>query len=145
MRKLCYFGTPIHRSPIKRAVQGTSVDYEFTLNEYDQPVAEFSMGFETLGHWLSEEVGDNQHRIEELLRIIQQLEQHRLNSHELFGKNFHGHINQDEVKIFSLALDGTVDEELPENTQLYDDELSAACGLQDFKHALLNWQAFVTQ
>jgi len=121
------------------------VDYEFTLDEYDQPVAEFSMRFEALGRWLSEELGSDQQRIEELLDIIRQLEQQRLNSRELFGKDFQLSINSHEVKVFALALESTVDEELPENTKLYDDELYAACGLQDFKHALLSWQDFVAE
>ena len=119
------------------------MDYEFSLDEYDRPIAEFSMGFEALGRWLSEELGNDQLLIEELLDIIQQLEQQRVNDRLLFGENFQLAINQHEVTVTALALDGEPAQELPEDTRLYDDELYASCGLPDFKQALLSWQVFV--
>jgi len=122
------------------------VDYEFTLDGSDRPVARFSMGFEALGRWFSEELGSNQQLIEELLDIIQQLEQHNINNnHQLSGKDFQLCINQDEVKVSTLKLEGSEDEVLPENTRIYNDELNSGCGLQDFKYVLLSWQEFVTE
>lgn len=130
-----------------------AMDYEFTLDEYDRPIAEFSMGFEALGRWLTEELGADQHNIDDLLDIIIQLEQKRIGSRQLFGEDSKLVIDREQVEVMALALeidDSDVDGEdsdnsptLPENTRLYDDESYAHCGLQDFKQALLSWQAFV--
>lgn len=125
------------------------MDYEFTLDEYDRPIAEFSMGFEALGRWLTEELGSEQHNIDDLLDIIIQLEQKRINSRQLFGEDSKLLIDQEQVEVMALALEIGDDEDsddkpaLPENTRLYDDESYANCGLQDFKQALLSWQEFV--
>ncbi|MFT5690890.1 MAG: hypothetical protein ACI92E_000213 [Oceanicoccus sp.] len=127
------------------------MDYEFTLDEYDRPIAEFSMGFEALGRWLTEELGSEQHNIDDLLDIVIQLEQKRITSRQLFGEDSKLVIDQDQVEVMALALEIERDEEsdnvqtLPENTRLYDDESYAHCGLQDFKQALLSWQEFVQE
>lgn len=120
------------------------MDYEFTLDEYDRPIAEFSSGFEAFGRWFSEQLSD-QHAIVELLEIIQQLEQQRISSRQIFSSDSHLLLAQDDVEVKALALDGEYEEELPENTQLYDDEAYANCGLPDFKDALIAWQKFVDE
>ena len=43
--------------------------YEFTLDRYNQPIAEFSSGFEALDRWFSEQLKDEQ-AIAELISII---------------------------------------------------------------------------
>lgn len=118
------------------------MDYEFTLDEYDRPSALFSSGFEALGRWFTEELS-NHEMINELLDIVEQLEQHRIQRRQLFGRDSHLDIDQDEVTVTASALDSDIQEEIPEGTRLYDDEANASCGLQDFKQALLGWQAFV--
>ncbi|MEH6556896.1 MAG: YacL family protein [Oceanicoccus sp.] len=118
------------------------MDYEFTLDEYDRPVAIFSSGFEALGRWFTEELNDHEF-IHELLSIVEQLEQHRIQRRQLFGSDSHLDIDQDEVTVTATALGSDADEDLPEGTRLYDDESVASCGLQDFKQVLLSWQDFV--
>jgi uncharacterized protein len=118
------------------------MDYEFTLDEYDRPVAIFSSGCEALGRWFTEEL-TNHALIEELLGIAEQLEQRRIQRRQLFGNDSQLDIDQDEVIITASALGSDAHEEIPEGTRLYDDEAQASCGLQDFKQALLAWQAFV--
>jgi uncharacterized protein len=119
------------------------VDYEFTLDEYDEPVAKFSIGHEAIGRWLSEELSNNQLLISELLDNIRRLEQRDINQHHVKGHKFQLRLSRDQIEVIGLALDIDVDEELPENTNLYDQELYAECGLQDFKQAVLSWQGFV--
>ena len=63
------------------------MDYEFTLDEYDRPIAEFSMGFEAIGRWFSEELGRDQHPIDGLLDIVTQIEKKRVSSRQLFGED----------------------------------------------------------
>jgi uncharacterized protein YacL (UPF0231 family) len=118
------------------------MDYEFTLDEYDRPVAIFSSGFEALGRWFTEELNDHE-LIHELLGVVEHLEQQRIQRRQLFGRDSQLDIDQDEVTVTATALGSDAYEELPEGTRLYDDEAAASCGLQDFKQALLSWQDFV--
>ncbi|WP_019531377.1 YacL family protein [Dasania marina] len=121
------------------------MDYEFTLDEYDRPVAEFSSGFEALGRWLSEEVGSDEQQLQELLDIIEQLQQQRITSRQLFGRDAQLTLNHNEVEAVALALSEDADYELPEDTQLYKDESEASCGLLDFKEAVLAWQKYIAE
>lgn len=119
------------------------MDYEFTIDDYNKPVARFSIGHEALGRWLTEELCGNNIAIAELLDCVRQLEQHEILQHQVVGKEFQLRLNREYIEVIALALDFDVDEELPENTSLYDQESYAECGIQDFKQALLDWQTFV--
>jgi uncharacterized protein YacL (UPF0231 family) len=52
-------------------------------------------------------------------------------------------MNQEGVEVVALSLGLEIDEELPENTNIYDDESHAECGLEDFQEALISWQEFI--
>jgi uncharacterized protein YacL (UPF0231 family) len=101
------------------------MDYEYTIDEYGQLNAHFSIGYEALGI------------------CIDQLEHRKKSSFHLEGKEFQLRLNYDGVEVVALALGIDVDEALPENTNLYDQESFSECGLQDFKQAVLMWQEFV--
>ena len=118
------------------------MDYEFILDEYDRPTAIFSSSFEALGRWFSEEL-INHDSIEELLDIVEQLELQRIQRRQLFSNDSQLEIDHDEVVVSAMALTVGHDQPLPEDTQLYDDESYASCGLPDFKEALLAWQDFI--
>lgn len=120
------------------------MDYEFTLDEYDRPFAEFQVGFEAIGRWFTEELID-QHAIAELLAAIEQLEQHRIRRRELFSSDSHLLLTHEGIEVKSLVLDSEFEQELPEDTQLYDDEAYAHCGLPDFKDALVAWLHFLNE
>ncbi len=119
------------------------MDYDFTFDEYDKPVAEFSMGHEAIGSWFSEELGSNQQRIEELIDIVDQLVHRRIQQRQVEGTEYQLKLNQEEVEVRALSLELEIDEELPEDTNLYDDESFAECGLEDFQQALISWQEFI--
>jgi len=119
------------------------VDYDFTFDEYDKPIAEFSMGHEAIGSWFNDELGANQQRIEELVDIIEQLLSHRIQQRQVDGTEYQLRMNQEDVEVVALSLGLEVDEELPENTNLYDDESYAECGLEDFQQVLISWQEFI--
>lgn len=120
------------------------VDYQFSYDEQIRPAAKFSLGHEALGRWFSEELCDNRQAIEELLAVVTRLEHKRIGRHQLVGAEFQLRINPDEVEVIALSLNLDVDEALPEDTHLYNEESYAECGLQDFKQVLLSWQAFVS-
>ena len=120
------------------------MDYEFCYDLLGQPVARFSMGHEAIGRWFSEELGPDLQRINELLSIIEQIELRGISRRQLIGSEFELHIDINEVEIFAQALDFDNNEELPEDTNLYDEESRSGCGLPDFKQALLSWKTFVS-
>lgn len=119
------------------------MDYEFSFDEYDKPVAEFSMGHEAMGSWFSDELGANKQRIEELIEIIDQLINRRIEQRLIEGTEYQLRLNQEDAEVRALSLDIDIDEELPENTNLYDEESFSECGLEDFQQALQSWQEFI--
>lgn len=119
------------------------MDYDFTFDEYDKPIAEFSMGHEAIGSWLSDELGANQQRIEEIIEILDQLANRRIQQRQIEGTEYQLRMNQEDIEVIALSLELAVDEELPEDTSLYDEESYAECGLEDFQQALISWQEFI--
>ncbi len=120
------------------------MDYDFTFDEYDKPIAEFSMGHEAIGSWFNDELGTNQQRIEELVDILEQLVSRRIQQRQVDGTEYQLRMNQEDVEVRALSLGMEVDdEELPENTNLYDNESYAECGLEDFQQVLISWQEFI--
>lgn len=119
------------------------MDYDFSFDEYDKPIAEFSMGHEAMGSWFSDELGKNQQQIEELLDIIDQLLHRRIQQRKIEGTEFQLRLNQEEAEVRALSLNLDIDEELPEDTNLYDEELFSDCGLEDFQEVLSSWQEFI--
>lgn len=116
------------------------MDYEFSINIIDQPIAEFSMGHEAFGHWLSEELGNNTQKIADLLSSIEQLELRNITQKKYTGVDLQLVLDQDDAEISGL-FDG-MDDDIPEETNFSEDDTSAACGLLDLKHAVLSWQEF---
>lgn len=127
------------------------MDYEFTLDEYDRPIAEFSMGFEAIGKWFSQEIGSDEQRLNDLLDIVNQLSLRRVHERQLFGIELQLSINQQNVEIMPLDMDNNQQlsdieqTQAEQGTQLYNDESYSACGLPDFEQALVAWQEFIEQ
>jgi len=119
------------------------MDYEYTIDEFGKLSAQFSIGYEAMGLWFNEEIESNQALMSDLLDRIDQLEQGQRSDLLIEGKEFQLRLNRDGVEVRALALGVEVYEELPESTNLYDQESYSECGLQDFKQAVLMWQEFV--
>lgn len=119
------------------------MDYDFSFDEYDKPIAEFSMGHEAMGSWFSEELGANQQRIEEIIDIVDQLIHRRIQQRQIEGTEYQLRMSQEDVEVRALSLELDIDEELPEDTNLYDEESFSECGLEDFQQALISWQEFI--
>lgn len=119
------------------------MDYEFTIDEQYQAVAQFSIGHEAIGLWFTEELRKDKQSIAELLDIIRQLEQRKVMHHNSQGRTFQLRLSTEQAEVVALALDIDIDEELPENTEFYDQESYAECGINDFKQAVLDWEQFV--
>ncbi len=119
------------------------MDYEFSFDEYDKPIAEFSMGHEALGSWFTEELGADHQRIEELIEIIDQLINRRIEQRQIEGREYQLKLNQQDAEVRSASLDIDIDDELPEDTNPYDEESFSECGLEDFQQVLKSWQEFI--
>jgi uncharacterized protein YacL (UPF0231 family) len=119
------------------------VDYDFTHDIYGAFCAEFSMGHEALGYWLTYELRSRQPVIAELLRITEELQQHQRRDYMMEGSEYNLILNQDEAVVRAHALDAYDDTVEPEdNLVYYDQESTASCGLDDFIEILEGWQQF---
>ncbi|WJG10687.1 YacL family protein [Aliiglaciecola sp. LCG003] len=119
------------------------MNYQFSRGPFDQPQAIFEMGAEAFGKWFSDELGDNQQKISSLFSIIEQLESKQIKEHRFNGAEYGLFLDQYEVEVYSQTQDSLPDDDLPEGTEVYDQETRAGCGLEDFKHVLISWREFI--
>ncbi len=119
------------------------MEYDFTYDDFGQPVAKFSMGAEAIGAWFTDELGGDIQRIKALITHVSLAEARHISLYDMQGKEFQLRITPEEAEVFSMSLELDMDDELPEDTQIYTEEQYAGCGLVDFKQALQAWLAFV--
>ncbi|MCV6612855.1 MAG: YacL family protein [Amphritea sp.] len=121
------------------------MDYDFTRDIYGNVCAEFSMGHEAIGSWLSEEVGEKQALISEILGAVEQLKNRQRLDYNREGHEFDIEISMDEVIVRAHTLDTDSEMDMPdEDLDFYDQESFARCGLDDFAELMIGWQQFVT-
>lgn len=121
------------------------MDYDFTHDIYGAFRAEFSMGHEAIGYWLTYELRSRQAVIQQLLTIISELRQHQRMDYLMEGSEYNLLLNRDEAIVRAHALDSAFEEEPPEdNLVFYDQESTASCGLDDFIEILEGWQQFTS-
>lgn len=121
------------------------MDYDFTRDIYGNVCAEFSMGHEAIGSWLSEEVGDKSALIEEIIHAVEQLKARQRFDYSREGHEFDIEISMDEAIVRAHSLDIVDDADMPdEEMDFYDEESFARCGLDDFAGLMSGWQQFVT-
>ncbi|WP_164549053.1 YacL family protein [Amphritea opalescens] len=119
------------------------MDYDFTHDIYGAFCAEFSMGHEALGYWLTYELRSRQAVIADLLRITESLKQKQRLDYVMEGSEYNLVLNQNEAIVRAHALDAYDDTEVPDdNLEFYDQESTASCGLEDFIELLEGWQQF---
>lgn len=121
------------------------MNYQFIRNLTGEPEALFEMGNEVFSHWFSDELAHNQPTLTTLFDAIDKLEQRQIKQFVLPGKEFCLSMDQDEVELRANILERDAPEELPEGTELYDQESMAGCGLEDFKQVLRSWSDFVAE
>lgn len=124
-----------------------NMNYQFTRDISGQALAKFDMGAETFAQWFSEELGNDKAKIDTLLNAIEQLNNKQIKDFELPGKEINLRLNTDEVEAVSKYVDGddfeNLAEDLPEGTQVYDQESASGCGLEDFTQVLISWKEFI--
>lgn len=120
------------------------MEYQFTQEGANRPLAIFDMGNEALARWFNEELNGDKIKISKLLDICNQLQHESLTEYCCIGSELDLLMNKYEVEVNSHILAAPVPEELPEGTDIYDNESFSGCGLEDFKKVLLSWQEFVS-
>ncbi|UTW03728.1 YacL family protein [Amphritea atlantica] len=121
------------------------MDYDFTHDIYGAFRAEFSMGHEALGYWLTYELRSRQTVISELLTIISELQNRQRMDYLMEGSEYNLLLSRDEAVVRAHALDSEFEEEQPDdNLVFYDQESTASCGLDDFIEILEGWQQFTS-
>ncbi|MGR2766285.1 YacL family protein [Photobacterium ganghwense] len=121
------------------------MDYEFKKNTLDGSYhANFSMGHEAMGRWLTEEVGKNFALMDE---VVSQLGALKNSTREWrrIGEELTLSLQENEALIQANYLFSEDDTELEENMDFYDEEAVAICGFEDFEQVLQAWRAFVTR
>ncbi|GAB2694969.1 YacL family protein [Aliiglaciecola sp. 3_MG-2023] len=119
------------------------MNYQFIRNLQGEPEAQFEMGHEAFSRWFTEELGTREDNISALFTAIDALQKHQMKGYLLEGKEFNLRLDCDEVEVRSKDLDMDGPDELPEGTELYDQESVSGCGLDDFIQVLSSWRDFV--
>ncbi|MEH6470104.1 MAG: YacL family protein [Halopseudomonas sp.] len=118
------------------------MDYEFSTDLTGRYSAQFSMGHEALGNWLSAEIGDNAARIKTLFEALLRLQQRQAWEFQLEGREYSLELSREEATVRAHALFAETDE-FSEELEYYDSESLAQCGLDDFKEMLSAWCQFI--
>ena len=99
-----------------------------------------------IGSWLSSEVSDSLHLIEEILEVIEQLLAKRIQQRQFNGQQFQLTLTQEEAEVLDQSLADEQDQDMPdESLDFYDEESQAGCGLDDFQQLLQSWHAFISE
>lgn len=122
------------------------MDHEFVRDIEGRFIARLSMGHEAFGSWLTDELGTDVARCDELLAIIKHIPQSD-DGYECKGDVFRLYLDQEAATVSALELQFETSSEQSQELGLsyYDDELFAACGLDDFEQLLTAWRTFISE
>jgi uncharacterized protein YacL (UPF0231 family) len=120
------------------------MDYEFVCKGEGLPVARLAMGQAAFGHWLNDEIGYSRSRIDEVLQAIARLAAGEQEQWSLPGRVYSLHLDQEEAEVAANVVRFDFPDELEPDMAYYDEEQMAGGGLEDLRHLLLSWLAFVT-
>lgn len=122
------------------------MEYEFIHDAITGDAkARFSLEHEVIGPWIEVELGHDTIKLTQLLTAIDSVEKGQKNEVVITGHEYSVAISQSDVEIQTNAsLNGA--EPLPEMLTTdhihFDQNESAACGIDDFRELLLSWSRF---
>ena len=121
------------------------MDHEFVRDIDGRCRARMSMGHEAFGFWLTDELGSDVARCDEILKAIVKL-LHGGDEYKSSGKTFCLYLEEEAATVSALELQfETPIEDNEQGLSYYDDELFAACGLEDFELLLRGWRVFICE
>ena len=122
------------------------MEYEFIHDAITGDAkARFSLEHEVVGPWLEVELGHNSEKLKQLLTAIDNVEKGHQDEVIITGHEYSVVINDGDVAIQTNAsLNGVVplSDMLTTEHIHYDQNESAACGIDDFRALLLSWSRF---
>jgi len=122
------------------------MEYEFTHDAITgEAKARFSLEHEVVGPWIEVELGHDSAKLTKLLTAIDSVEKGHQNEVVIAGHEYSIAISQDDVEIQTNAsLNGAepLSEMLTNDHIHFDQNESAACGIDDFRKLLLSWSRF---
>jgi len=122
------------------------MEYEFIHDAITgQAKARFSLEHEVVGPWIEVELGHDSAKLTQLLTAIDNVEKGHQSEVVITGREYSVAISQDDVEIQTNAsLNGAepLSEMLTIDHIHYDQNESAACGIDDFRKLLLSWSRF---
>jgi len=127
------------------------MEYEFVHDAITgEARALFSLEHEVIGPWMEVELGNNIHKLTELLTAIDNVEKGHSTEVLITGSEYSVTLNRDDISIqTNVSMNGSLNgsgEGLPEmltdeHIHLDQNEM-AGCGLDDFRSLLLSWGKF---
>jgi len=122
------------------------MEYEFQRdNVTGTLLANFSMDQAALGLWFVEELGEGIEKYEEICQVIAKLQLNELTDWRREGQALSIELDTEQVRVFANELESEEEFELDDELSLYDGELEAFCGLEDFHIALQSWRVFIDE
>ncbi|WP_434358432.1 YacL family protein [Parasalinivibrio latis] len=121
------------------------MDYEFRRNNLDDSYrAQFSMGHEALGRWLTDEVGRDKEKIQLVLGKLHEMKD-QVSEWRLVGEELTLVLSDNEALVQDNRLFSEGDDDLEDDMHYYDEENIALCGFEDLIDVLEAWQAFLSK
>jgi uncharacterized protein YacL (UPF0231 family) len=122
------------------------MEYEFIHDAITGDAkARFSLDHEVVGPWIEVELGHDSAKLTQLLTAIDNVEKGHQSEVVITGHEYSVAISQHDVEIQTNAsLNGAepLSEMLTTDHIHYDQNESAACGIDDFRTLLLSWSKF---
>lgn len=122
------------------------MEYEFLHDTITGSAkAQFSFEHQVLGPWLEVEIGQNTEQLRQMLSAVDDIESGVKQDLLLTGKEYSVALSKNDVIIQPNALLNGV-EQLPDSLlgedMDFDQNVSASCGVDDFRTMLISWARF---
>lgn len=122
------------------------MEYEFIHDAITgEAKARFSLEHEVVGPWIEVELGRDSAKLATLLTAIDKVEKGQQSEVIITGHEYSVAISDGDVEVHTNAsLNGVepLSEMLTTDHIHYDENDSAACGIEDFRTLLLSWARF---
>jgi uncharacterized protein YacL (UPF0231 family) len=108
----------------------------------------FSLEHEVIGPWLEVEIGNDTHKLTQVLQAIDSVYHHNQQEVVITGSEYSIIIDKDDVQIkanTSLNGDNKKSDVMLEQDLDFADTSTAMCGADDFREMLLSWSNFITK
>ena len=123
------------------------MEYEFRHDAItDKATARFSLDHEVMGPWIEVELGDDKTKLNKLLTAIDNVDKGHQREVVITGHEYTLVISEGDVEIqtnASLHDTDPLSEMLTVDHIHFDQNDSAACGIEDFRILLVSWSTFI--